>query len=674
MHSPLSDYQQDLWSPILEYIVIVLSSKSVLFAIQSCYLDSSSGAAVATRAMAEALARRRFVVEALTGTMFDLDVNIDPTEWLEGRGLVFEVSDERSWLVDTRGFRPDVPRHYHLVYGGIPLTLHPSPTSRLHVPDEDERDEFFRLYTAMLDRFRPDVLFNFGGDPLAHEVRARARAGGTTVVLALHNLSYTIPDPFETADAVIVPSAFAADYYRRALGIECAVLSNLVDPSRVRVEDRDPRFLTMVNPSHEKGVYALARISDELGRRRPDIPILVVESRGTEQTVADCGLDLRRHGTVHFMGHTHDPRQFWGVTRIVLMPSLVAETQGLAAMEAMTNGIPVIASDRGALPETLGDAGIILPLPDRLTPATRSLPTADEVAPWVEAIIRLWDDEAAYRDHCRRARSEARRWDPEVLEPQYVRFFQEVRPRKAPLISPLSARVKAVVLVPHLNGIEWECEQGLRRIEQAGVSVVRRRGCSAIDVARNEMASEALHEGAEAILFIDADIGFDADDALRLLARPEPVVAGIYAKKSRRDLASQFADDVAEAIFGAGAPGLYPLKYAAAGFLRIRTEALRRMIERLDLPLCNQKWGRGNWPFFQPMIVEDEGNGRHYLGEDWAFSHRLRQAGITPMADTSIRLWHYGHHPFGWEDAGTERPRYETFLYRFPGARTPGEP
>jgi hypothetical protein len=67
------------------------------------------------------------------------------------------------------------------------------------------------------------------------------------------------------------------------------------------------------------------------------------------------------------------------------------------------------------------------------------------------------------------------------------------------------------------------------------------------------------------------------------------------------------------------------------------------------------------------MIVEDEVDGLHYLGEDWAFSHRLRQAGITPMADTSIRLWHYGRHPFGWEDVGTDRPRYETFVYRLRG-------
>ena len=109
-----------------------------------------------------------------------------------------------------------------------------------------------------------------------------------------------------------------------------------------------------------------------------------------------------------------------------------------------------------------------------------------------------------------------------------------------------------MVLVPHLNGIEWECERSLRALEAARVRVVRSEGSSQVDVARNTLASDALHDGAEALMFIDADIGFDPADALRLLARPEPVLAGIYAKKGRRELASRFADGIDEVVFGLG--------------------------------------------------------------------------------------------------------------------------
>src|SRR3984957_8610558 len=144
--------------------------------------------------------------------------------------------------------------------------------------------------------------------------------------------------------------------------------------------------------------------------------------------------------------------------------------------------------------------------------------------------------------------------------------------------TPAADRGPSFVLTPHLNGIEPECEKALQQLEQSGVRVVRRGGCSAIDVARNEMLSDALHDGADSILFIDSDIGFEPQDALRLLARPEPGVSGVYAKKSRREMASIFADGVKEVLFGPEAPALYPLKYAATGFLRLRAGALRRMI------------------------------------------------------------------------------------------------
>ena len=90
----------------------------------------------------------------------------------------------------------------------------------------------------------------------------------------------------------------------------------------------------------------------------------------------------------------------------------------------------------------------------------------------------------------------------------------------------------------------------------------------------------------------------------------------------------------------------------------------RRMIDELKLPLCNTHWGRGMWPFFQPLIVP-QGEGKfHYLGEDWAFSYRLSQIGITPLADTTIRLWHWGRYGYTWEEAGSSPTRYRTYSYR----------
>jgi hypothetical protein len=215
--------------------------------------------------------------------------------------------------------------------------------------------------------------------------------------------------------------------------------------------------------------------------------------------------------------------------------------------------------------------------------------------------------------------------------------------------APATGSGKPVVLVPYYSTIEKECEEGLRSLVKAGVALSR-FSLSAIDLLRSAMLSHALREGYDSMLFIDADIGFDPNDALRLLARPEPVVAGVYVHNKGRDFAGTFARGVTKVVFGPGAPGLYPMLYAPTGFLRIRAEVLRRMIEELDLPECH--WGsiKGIYPFFLPLCVPDGRGGMRYLTEDYAFSHRLAQIGITPMADTTIKLFHYKKYGFSYDD------------------------
>jgi glycosyltransferase involved in cell wall biosynthesis len=406
--------------------------RRVLFFCRTFYLDDSNGAAVAHRALAAALARWGFVIEALCGTTFDTVARGDPAEHLAARGIPLEYAGGDTWDVGPGGITAADPAHLRTAIDGVALTVQRRPTRRLAPPDPFEAAELLALFESTCGRFRPDVLVTYGGDPLTQEVLARGRRAGIATIFALHNFLYTDRSPFAHADAVVVPSQFAADEYARSIGLRCTPLPYVVDPARVRAEDQEPYFLTFVNPCPDKGLFPFVRIADELGRRRPDIPILVVESRGTEADLLACGLDLRRHRTIHLMPRTPDPRDFWRVTRVCLMPSVFRETSGLVAIEAMLNGIPVVASDRGALTETLGRAGLLLPLPAHLTPASRHLPTADEVAPWVDAILRLWDDASFADEHRRRALAESRRWAPEVLKPRYARFLAGLRAGSGP--------------------------------------------------------------------------------------------------------------------------------------------------------------------------------------------------------------------------------------------------
>ncbi len=163
------------------------------------------------------------------------------------------------------------------------------------------------------------------------------------------------------------------------------------------VRDRNPRFLTFINPKGIKGVYVFARIARELARRRPEIPILVTQGRSGPDALSEPDLGLAPHLAGQFpietgrdgrniatMPFVPDPGTFYpavySATKLLLMPSLWNEAFGLVAAEAMLNGIPVLASNRGALPETIGDAGFLFDIPARYTPESREVPTAEEVA------------------------------------------------------------------------------------------------------------------------------------------------------------------------------------------------------------------------------------------------------------------------------------------------------
>jgi hypothetical protein len=218
---------------------------------------------------------------------------------------------------------------------------------------------------------------------------------------------------------------------------------------------------------------------------------------------------------------------------------------------------------------------------------------------------------------------------------------------------------KPVVLVPHYGPVEKECDDGLRKLEHAGVKVMRGT-FPAIDLLRNVMLSEAMHAGFDRFLFIDSDIGFKPEDALKLLGSAEPVVAAVYMKKGVKDFSGVFAKGITKVVFGRDAPGLYPMLYASGGFLRIRRDVLERMIAELGLPECHFGATKRIYPFFLPLAVPD-GRGRmRYLTEDYSFSHRLHQIGVTPMADTTIKLTHFGRYGYTYEDLAP-RPTFDNY-------------
>ena len=194
-------------------------------------------------------------------------------------------------------------------------------------------------------------------------------------------------------------------------------------PRRAIAADPEPKYVTFVNPQPAKGASVVARVAMELGRTRPEIPLLVVQGRGGADGLA---VDLSGLANLHRTANTPDPRDFYRVTRAVLAPSLWRETFRRVAAEALANGLPVLTSDRGALPETLGEAGFCFHVPPRCGPDGRQAPTPREAAPWVATIAWLWDDAALADRHRDLARAEASLWDDAALAGRYLDYFARI--------------------------------------------------------------------------------------------------------------------------------------------------------------------------------------------------------------------------------------------------------
>lgn len=235
-------------------------------------------------------------------------------------------------------------------------------------------------------------------------------------------------------------------------------------------------------------------------------------------------------------------------------------------------------------------------------------------------------------------------------------------PAPRPSANPQDPR-RCVILVPFYSQIMPGCDEGLKELERRGYPVRRVGGYAAIDQGRNQMVTDALLDGFEETFWIDADVGFSADAVDRIRSHRLPMVTGMCAQKGRRAMATHIMPGTTSMTFGEGG-GMHEVMFAGTGFLHVRREVYLAVLERQQLPICNERFASPMIPYFHPMLHPYE-DGTWYLAEDYSFAQRVRASGFQIFADTTIRLWHYGNYAYGWEDAGRENERFDSFTLHF---------
>jgi N-acetyl-alpha-D-glucosaminyl L-malate synthase BshA len=174
----------------------------------------------------------------------------------------------------------------------------------------------------------------------------------------------------------------------------------------------------MSNLRPVKQLDAVVRVFARIRERVPARLLIVGEGpelSRTEQLIAQLGVTAH----VELVGEAQDVVALLSVSDLFLLPSL-QESFGLSALEAMSCGVPVVASNVGGLPEVVVDG------------VTGFLHPPDDVEHMAGSAIRILSDSAL---HARMAADGVRlaveRFSASRIVPQYEALYERTLARPA---------------------------------------------------------------------------------------------------------------------------------------------------------------------------------------------------------------------------------------------------
>ena len=251
---------------------------------------------------------------------------------------------------------------------------------------------------------------------------------GTDITLVGQDPSYFTLTRFsiEQSDKVTAVSAYLREETYRAfgcVGCDVEVIPNFVPLTEYhppvdagcRASVAPPGHRVLLHVSNFRPVKRLldvVRIFAGVRRVRPATLLLVGDGpdRGPAEQEADR---LGLSGDVRFIGKVENVADLMRAADLFLLPS-ETESFGLAALEAMACGVPVVASRVGGLPEVVvdGESGALRPLGD--------------VVALTQAAIDIVNDDATLARMRAAAARRAAEFSADRVVPLYERMYEDV--------------------------------------------------------------------------------------------------------------------------------------------------------------------------------------------------------------------------------------------------------
>jgi hypothetical protein len=159
----------------------------------------------------------------------------------------------------------------------------------------------------------------------------------------------------------------------------------------------------------------------------------------------------------------------------------------------------------------------------------------------------------------------------------------------------------------------------------------------------NLMAKMMTNTVATHFMFIDADIRFQPESILQMLAYEKDVIGGLYPKKA---LPVNYVINLKPQTKIQG--DIFTVDTMGTGFLLFKRTVYEQLIAAH--PECKYVDDVGLGKQYEPMMysifdckIDERG---HYLSEDWLFCRRWQELGGEIWAHSKVLLNHVGHYEY----------------------------
>lgn len=257
---------------------------------------------------------------------------------------------------------------------------------------------------------------------------------GTDITIVGQDASYSpvVNYSINASDGVTAVSNFLRQETYDAFDIEVPikVIPNFIDTEHFRRLEKEHFRSAICEPGQKvvvhvsnfrrvKNVSHVVEVFHRILQEGISAKLLLVGDGPDRSNVEQLTRDLGIQGAVRFLGKQDPVQEILSIADLFLLTS-GSESFGLAPLEAMACGVPVVCSDVGGLPELVegSEAGFLCPLGD--------------IHAFAKACIKVLTDDSLHAEMAQHAREYAvRHYDTHAIVVQYEEYYEEIIGRTA---------------------------------------------------------------------------------------------------------------------------------------------------------------------------------------------------------------------------------------------------